>query len=1828
MNNSSPRITFPSFSFLLASLCLIACFLLFFFWQILLGSLIFNGANQYCLHYFGAPLEIERIYRDPEAKCWIIEKPQIARSDANLKGESLRLDWSLYPFNNETAIRIEVFGSHINIGEETADLSSFFKKLLPKSAPYWFFHLNSQFDLRQGVIAWKSREGKIETAQFEASALSAKEKKTADITLFLDKNLPQQNAFQLQVSQEHDQPFEAILAFHQIDVSKLFRLFETFGNPVGDVLQGWRFLKGNINGSLSVFVPYNGIKNSSTYPFVLGKATFSDFSLEHPQRKINGDIEEFVIDLQIDQLDKKQWKKGLSAFPAVHGSLEIVKEASFFSHRKGSLLWKIEEIKGAVLFEPDQKLSLNLNGKCNSKKEGFLIKIEGEGAWKKAEGLLLHSSLYLETPDRKSSALHLATKPLSLERHQMNFQLSHFGSKEWMLLKNVLCGHSQHWKQIEMQKGFLYASGSALFNRFHIEELKLEKLEAKKLRFVLPSASLNFSAEQILGKGTIDFSSEDFFHGTKADFSLFGGTIGAISPSGSLMHFEDISTEFSFRKGVIQKSEIQGKLGKLQGAITVDWHSKEHLVDCVFSGPAEEIVPFFAPKLQLQAKKALSGDDLLVKAKLFKQGEGAQVKGDIQFFRAGFFRSEEALSFGFHLEKSSQKLWKKWPPDPLAVAYWKRVGKEVLQSVLPPIASPLALFESNWIRSELGVGGFVLRKGWFSAHSVPLEKYLAPFLFRHDEMVLKGVGSFQGDFDSNQLAVSYELNEALLENTYLSLTAEHIVEASHYFNFDKGSQYGSLPLKKGTYLEKASGLCFENLEASVAFVDHQIHLQRVETECKGVSFIGEIDIDFGLPNDGIFDVEVNTSRVKGSLSQLQNLCRSLASQSMPTSELWPLSIPLDGEFALTGDGGKLHFSFSPDECLVEAELTGVIEKGSISLEEVGMQLEDVGLEFSCYFDSDRFQFETSQITALVSSQDLISPKQNYSFIGDNFQFVYARKAGKPHAIFDFWLSDRSRDLVRLVGSALPEGDGLVIKVDPQKTHLGHVHPTDFKLLLNHSFRVEEFRCLCNLSLADLGDSFIPNGGLIVGVLANALSSTFMETKNKQPSLSVRKWSKEMAVFKNAQGKLHLGVTYQGDKEELGYHFKGENLAWKGGKAAFFDLQGSYQKGIWTIDHFIKDTQKMSGSIARLSSSWEIKDWLVQEGQIMRLYLDGSVEDKENRFQGHVHQIEIDLAHLKGTPELDQCMTSCYPHGTLKGSGELIWEWGREYPLGKIEAILDVALLSWDAKGISFQDAKNVSCHFISDKGVTFRNLHTSLIDPDLKNAYAAIQVEKMEYEFASGELAFDHFYFGVPAHHLPRFSDQMRKSFPSFFSPVFAEVMSNAKLEGKMEGTFSFEMTPPYSAFKLVLKEGRYHFLNAEHDLREFVIESDPFEFKVVSRYFLGDRWVWLYGRSFSPTLEKGELILTEVGPDKAFYDREQETLYIKWENDPQFGLSIHSVDGSYQGFTVQFEKDPTARISDTEMVLMGSVDVDGRRVKGFFPRIMEQKFADWQIGSGYKLRGQWRFQKKGGEVSDYSDKLHFLGKLEGEQFLFKGYQFDSLMADLEYTPTDVHVRDLLARDLSGELKVDEMDFLRNEGGDWEVKMPNLVVSSFCPSLLREAGMPRPSFRKPLIIKKLVLRDFNGPVSNGAELKGGGELYFTNRSKKLLQNTIFQIPSDLLSRIGLDLSVLTPVVGTIHYEVREGKIYLNKFKDVYSEGKLSKFYLAGSISPSYLDFDGKLHVQVKMRQHNLLFKLAELFTVNIQGELGRPLYSLHKQRGKDIGRRVVQRKSTLPQRGF
>lgn len=243
----------------------------------------------------------------------------------------------------------------------------------------------------------------------------------------------------------------------------------------------------------------------------------------------------------------------------------------------------------------------------------------------------------------------------------------------------------------------------------------------------------------------------------------------------------------------------------------------------------------------------------------------------------------------------------------------------------------------------------------------------------------------------------------------------------------------------------------------------------------------------------------------------------------------------------------------------------------------------------------------------------------------------------------------------------------------------------------------------------------------------------------------------------------------------------------------------------------------------------------------------------------------------------------------------------------------------------------------------------------------------------------------------------------------------------------------------------------------------------------------------------------------------------------------------------------------------------------------------------------------------DAESLYYFHGDLLGNHFDCKGYQFDHLTAKVDVTPTYITLRSFEAMDACGVVYADRIEICLDSDDKWQVSLPQLKVNGFQPSMMRELGSAYSPVRKPLHISSIILDDLHGSLGDSTSLVGGGVLHFSNTTRKNHPNNFLAIPVEIIRRIGLDSKVMTPVRGTIEYSIRDGKVFFTRFKEMYSEGKLSRFFLADNDYKSFVDFDGNVNVQIRMKQNNLLFKLTELFTVSVKGTLFDPIYTMYKQ---------------------
>ena len=252
-------------------------------------------------------------------------------------------------------------------------------------------------------------------------------------------------------------------------------------------------------------------------------------------------------------------------------------------------------------------------------------------------------------------------------------------------------------------------------------------------------------------------------------------------------------------------------------------------------------------------------------------------------------------------------------------------------------------------------------------------------------------------------------------------------------------------------------------------------------------------------------------------------------------------------------------------------------------------------------------------------------------------------------------------------------------------------------------------------------------------------------------------------------------------------------------------------------------------------------------------------------------------------------------------------------------------------------------------------------------------------------------------------------------------------------------------------------------------------------------------------------------------------------------------------------------------------------------------------MGKGYELKGRLKIEK---------NAPYFQGILCGKQIELFGYQFRTLLGQVDLGPKKMRIYDVKISDTAGIMKIDEIVLAGKDHLPWTIDIPTLTILELRPSLLQHPGEPVGPI-SPLVVRELKLTDFKGLLEDGKTYTAKGKLHFINSYKR--EETVFDLPVNVLSRIvGLDLELLIPVTGDLDFELKDGFFNLTSLTNAYSEGERSEFFLKMEPQPT-MDLDGNLNIFIKMKQHVLL-KFTESFLISIEGQLNDPQFHLKKRR--------------------
>lgn len=1500
---------------------------------------------------------------------------------------------------------------------------------------------------------------------------------------------------------------------------------------------------GNISGNIAITFP----KNSSSY--VDGQISLKELVMRHADMDLKIIIPEVSLNLTPSEIEK-EGRKSVQTI----GKLNIL-PSKIELKKDGQPFWSLLETKGSGSFNQEGYGNFSLTGIVEDHGKSRTLAISGIEA-STEEGQTIYAidmELKGEDPNNDTD-FHFSARQLSDQWSFGEVELFGFGVEELDLVQHLIGKNYPQWSHVRLHQGNIDAAMLVYLKGFSLSEVNVERVAAHGLSFSFDPWDLNISVEDALGSLSFDLLGNDPLKTLNGDLKIRQGklNLGTASVDNVFWQLSGIDTHLTVDRGVFQKSLLKGTIAGLKGEIELDGTSAGPLMLFNFYGGVKDFAQALPEPIRKGLDKKFIDDDLKIIAVANKTSEGLVFNGKLSVETKD--KSAEDMRFGFILGRSSEGLWQRGSSPPLAVEYYLKAG----------------------------FSGFILKDGWFQAEKLPLDKYVSPFLFLNDQMQLGGLGDFSGVFDQKKIAVNYDVQDMVLENSDFAIeikslsgegaSASNKLVADYLYDFDKKTSFNAFPIRKATYFEKNSGLLYTEVDANLSMTDSVAYFNELTGFCNGLYFAGSAIVDWSMPGEGVFSVDMRAHEMHGKISQLQHLLSHL------NKSLAFLKIPIEGNVGLHKNGGRLNFSFNNDGYELEALIQGTMTDGKMADQNTDLSLQELSLNFDYDHQGKKLAFTDVQGTLLVGKPSHV---EEYAVAGEGIRFTdYSR----DEAEFDIWVGDKTRDILRLAGKTRVEMNEHGIPCinflfNRSLTHFGDVHPTGIRLAFKDWSQLEQFQLKCEFQLKDL----------LADLQRFSRTGLFFLSRGLL---------KELNEIDTAKGAIRADLNYDPERSMLNYRIDGQDPAFGNRKFDSFHLSGTKKGSLWSVNHMQIDDVSLAFDVLKEGPFWNINFLGARFGNYLLVGMEGQYSDDDSHLEAKINLFEADLSQMDKWPLFGSSLHLNGIAGHIRTAGTLHAEFDKALPYGmQLNFQMNGALTRGNIKNIFFEDIKNLSIKYDTSHGLTVCNADIGIKSPE-NIAKARVFLKEAGFD-ANHELLLDGAHFNIPVENLPWAVQQLQDYFPDTITEPVADAIRSSRNQGALQGVLRFS-SKPYSALRLQLNDGIYQFKGKEYDLSGFEVDYDPYALKVFTEYRYQKHRLRLDAHSSVSGYDAGEMVISD------FSGVNTNPLKIHWKIHPQAGFYIQKMSGDLSGMTFDFICDQNKPLSDESMHLVGKVDINFRKAAGIMDDEIAARIANLELGEGYSLNGQWSILKS----KPLADSIFFQGELTGRDFEFFGYRFYSLSSQCSCSPEIVCMRNLAVTDNCGSVQIGQMDFFHRGNGFWQMVVPAITVNEFRPSLLNSMKSV-PHSAKSLVVRNLEIKDVNGMLGDRNTFTGSGELIFSNPPKKNLQHSILAIPAEILTRIGLDLAVLTPVRGTVFFDIKDGKAILQRFKDVYSKGRLSKFYLANNGLKSYVDFDGNLNLQVRMKQYNLIFKLAELLTINVQGTLRKPTYALQTQQKQD-----------------
>lgn len=1334
----------------------------------------------------------------------------------------------------------------------------------------------------------------------------------------------------------------------------------------------------------------------------------------------------------------------------------------------------------------------------------------------------------------------------SRDQNTFTLNLNHFDQASTQLTKSLFTPYLPELKQFEMVKGVINGALTGVIENQMVQEITLDDWSIDHVEVEMPQLNIVWGAESLKGNTPLHFSIPHPLEMLGGDCDIENGWISLASISSEWGTFHHINSKLRIHKGIVQNSSAEVRWGKLKGDVELNWHSPQDILRLSLSGHLNDLIPLLPQEVQQQIEEMHVHEHITIHAKMGRQINGLSLNGDLSLSNP-LSQENEHFTFGLYFDKARNHLFTESP----LILSQDSILPQLIQMVSPHFTHPLGHLPPN---SPLTIGHFIFRNGWVEAHQTPFEKYLKPFISK--EYTIKGSGHILSTFDLNELFIHYNTADLTLEHPLFAFHIDQL-KTSHdaplpalcHISLKDFSSCSYIPIASATFEDKTSSLHFNDLSGDFFINENQLIIPCLKGFCNGVHLTSEIHI---TQNEAP-SIDLKFHKGDGKLSDLNNI----ATQLVPNLPL--KNLPLDGSFSLRESG--LHILINPDHTSVDLFASVSEAETTISPDQTAVKAISFNIEYNS--EQDLLSIDDIYGTLLFGSPQ---HQEAYTLSG---QGVHFDSLSKQTATFDFSLYDGKIEWSRINGSIFPADTkhGLEIAFNPSLTHLGELSPSHIEMLLTDWTTVDTLNFEIDFQLSECLHTFqrFQNSGFLM------LTRQMIEDLNKIETIG---------------GECTLNINYDNDTSRMTFYANGQNLLFNTHHFQSLLIHGYLKGDMWYLDQCQLDQTHLSAELSKHHEEITAHFIGLKYGQSLITGIEGSYNLTNQIIDGKINTLEIDLSHAHEWTQLSDFLRQSHIDGTILGNGSFHLERNREKKWG-IESTFSLSHSAVEWNDFTVNPIHAFTVHAVLDKGVTLENYQATIQSTLKPERQISLHAEHITYFPKIHHLTAEHIAFETAANQLKWVENELSESFQ------IDTHLSTLKQEGGFKGTLDCNFNDTQTNFHIELADDIYTIAGQTREYKQIEVDLINNTYKSKALLKQGLHPFILSCESPDLSLREGVLTLQDLYPTHNY-----PPLKIHWTHTRGAPLEFHSLKGCVAGLLFDIDREKNQ--------LMGSVEANGNTFSSILSQEARDIVSQWKIGKGYTFRGNWNFFTASDSPPPFP--FTFEGTLEGENFQLKGYEFEHLNTHVSWGEKRITFNQLHLTDPSCEMKAKPITFTHT-ANNWTLTSPRIDVTNLSPSLLHEVGQPLPQAATPLLIRSLIVHSVQGNVSPKEQLTGYGTLHFVNPTGSNSRNLLFVIPTEIINRIGLNIGVLTPVKGQIDFDIGNGRFNLKRFKDMYSDRKMSKFYLSNTY-PSFIDFDGNVFVQIGMKQYNLLFKLAELFTFTVRGTLNKPSYTLQKQHGE------------------